>query len=193
MNEAEQLLGKAEILKNEAEKKRIEANLKKTQIEKEKSEIENEKAEIELKLHQIEMERNKLFKENEKLKEKLNEEWLQANYSPPETPTPMPSITKKPQERMRDVTILKTSDKTSLVFELKRFLWRFENRSEKFKQCVQRGSTLILFEVDQSKNLIRKNLKLTIMYTFFLDLDFLSPIYLHCQTYDLIIRHYIRI
>ena len=131
MNEAEKLLGKAEILKNEAEKKRIEANLKKTQIEKEKSEIENEKAEIELKLHQIEMERNKLFKENERLKEKLNEEWLQANYSPPETPRPMPSITNKPQERMRDVTILKTSDKTSLVFELKRFLWRFENRSEK--------------------------------------------------------------
>ena len=113
--EYKEKLDKAQDDLNQAEMKRIEADLKKTQIEKEKSKIENEKAEVEMKLLSVEMENNKLAKENEKLKLKLQEEWLQVNYSPPETPRTTPVIPDKPQERMRDVTILKTSDKTSLV------------------------------------------------------------------------------
>ena len=79
----------------------------------------HEKAELEAKLREYEKQINDLSKEIEHLKENQNvtREWLQANTTPPPTPVPTKKDRSTTQNRMRDVTILKTSDKTRTVLK----------------------------------------------------------------------------
>ena len=78
-----------------------------------------ENAQLEARLREYEKIINDLLKENENLKENQNvtREWLQANTTPPPSPVPTKKDRPTTQKRMRDVTILKTSDKTRTVLK----------------------------------------------------------------------------
>ena len=78
-----------------------------------------EKAQLEARLREYEKIINDLLKENENLKENQNvtREWLQANTTPPPSPVPTKKDRPHTQKRMRDVTILKDSDKTRTVLK----------------------------------------------------------------------------
>ena len=73
----------------------------------------------------MEIIKNQLSQENEQLRQDqtISREWLHANVTPPVTPDPIKqtssSLFDRPQAKMRDVTILKTSDKTRMVLKLK--------------------------------------------------------------------------